>query len=91
MFAYAILRRVPNKLGGVVLLVLSVVVLYFLPFIGPTPIVKGCQFNYVAQGLFWVFVMNFVLLTYFGTCTVEYPYDLIPILSTMLYFVFFGV
>lgn len=51
LFAYAILRRVPNKLGGVVLLVVSVLILYVLPFFR-IRIIKGCQFNYVRQVLF---------------------------------------
>nr|YP_010393073.1 cytochrome b [Bactronophorus thoracites]UPX89043.1 cytochrome b [Bactronophorus thoracites]UPX89055.1 cytochrome b [Bactronophorus thoracites] len=88
LFAYAILRSVPNKLGGVVLLVLSVLVLYLLPFFRKS-VIKGSQFNYVSQALFWGFVFNFVVLSYFGTCTVEYPYDRVPLLSTIIYFVFF--
>lgn len=90
LFAYAILRRVPNKLGGVVLLVLSVVVLYGLPFFRKR-IIKGCRFNYARQVMFWVFIANFALLSYFGMCTVEHPYDKIPIISTMLYFSFFAL
>nr|UPX89091.1 cytochrome b [Bankia setacea] len=89
LFAYAILRSGPNKLGGVILLVLSVLVLYLLPFFRMS-MIKGSQFNYVSQALFWVFVANFVLLSYFGMCTVEYPYDSIPMMSTMLYFSFFA-
>nr|YP_010393145.1 cytochrome b [Neoteredo reynei]UPX89271.1 cytochrome b [Neoteredo reynei] len=88
LFAYAILRSVPNKLGGVVLLVVSVLILYVLPFFRMS-MIKGCQFNYVSQVLFWVFVANFILLSYFGTCTVEYPYDRVPMMSTVLYFVLF--
>nr|UPX89247.1 cytochrome b [Lithoredo abatanica] len=90
LFAYAILRSVPNKLGGVILLVLSVAVLYLMP-LSLVPMVKGCQFNYVAQVLFWLFVFNFVLLTYFGTCTVEYPFDQVPMVSTAFYFLFYVV
>nr|UXF59413.1 cytochrome b [Dicyathifer mannii] len=88
LFAYAILRSVPNKLGGVILLVLSVAVLYLMPLL-PVPMVKGSQFNYAAQVVFWAFIFDFVLLTYFGTCTVEYPFDLVPMIATILYFSFY--
>nr|YP_010393169.1 cytochrome b [Teredo bartschi]UPX89295.1 cytochrome b [Teredo bartschi] len=90
LFAYAILRSVPNKLGGVVLLVLSVLAFYTLPFFRKS-MIKGSRFNYVSQVMFWVFLANFALLSYFGVCTVEHPYDKIPFMSTMLYFFFFAL
>lgn len=88
LFAYRILRRVPNKLGGVVLLLSSVLVLYTLPFC-IKPKIKGTQHNYAGKILFWVFVINFFCLTSLGACSVEYPFDLAPIFCTIYYFAFF--
>nr|YP_010393157.1 cytochrome b [Nototeredo knoxi]UPX89283.1 cytochrome b [Nototeredo knoxi] len=88
LFAYSILRSVPNKLGGVVLLLSSVLVLYTLPFC-MKPKIKGTQHNYAGKILFWVFVTNFFCLTSLGACSVEYPFDLAPIFCTLYYFGFF--
>lgn len=74
LFAYAILRRVPNKLAGVVALLLSVVVLYALPYI-PKGITRGIQFDPVTQVLFWLLIRNFILLRYIGACPIEFPFD----------------
>ena len=57
LFAYAILRAVPRKIGGVVALVISVVILYFLPFfIGHK--FRRTGFYFFMKMLFWVFVVN---------------------------------
>lgn len=51
LFAYAILRRVPNKLAGVVAFLLSIAVLYVLPFV-PQGVNRGIQFDPVSQVVF---------------------------------------
>lgn len=51
LFAYTILRRVPHKLGGVLALAGSVVILYFMPFY-PKPLWRGSQYNPLAQVVF---------------------------------------
>ncbi|MBY0379668.1 MAG: hypothetical protein K2P99_04630 [Burkholderiales bacterium] len=33
LFAYAILRSIPNKLGGVLALILSIIILFAIPFL----------------------------------------------------------
>lgn len=88
LFAYAILRSVPDKLVGVCALLLSVLILYVLPFV-PQGINRGIQFDPVSQVLFWFFVRNFILLRYIGACPIEYPFDWIGIFRRVLYFVFF--
>lgn len=62
LFAYAILRSIPNKLGGVIALALSVVVLYVLPFIH----LGGCKRRRVYPAnkiIFWYFIVVVLLLT----------------------------
>jgi quinol-cytochrome oxidoreductase complex cytochrome b subunit len=62
LFAYAILRSIPSKLGGVVALAARVMVLYALPLIKFEKTIST-SFNLLYQFLFWLFCANFVLLT----------------------------
>nr|YP_010925932.1 cytochrome b [Lamproglena chinensis]WKF18929.1 cytochrome b [Lamproglena chinensis] len=87
LFAYAILRAVPNKLGGVLALVLSIAILYTLPlasFKPPTFSVKGAL-------LFWSFLNIVVLLTWIGACPVEYPFTSVGQGLSISYFMFFMI
>lgn len=88
LFAYTILRSIPHKLGGVISLGGSVILLYFLPYYSK-PIFRGCQYNPLSQFLFWLFVGNFIILTYIGMCPVEFPFELIGIVSRVVYFLFY--
>nr|YP_009734753.1 cytochrome b [Corbicula fluminea]QID04238.1 cytochrome b [Corbicula fluminea] len=88
LFAYSILRSIPNKLGGVVALLLSVVILYILPFY-PKSLVRGSQYNPMAQFVFWVFVSSFIMLTFIGSCPIEPPFVTLGLLSSFVYFSFF--
>nr|QXX99477.1 cytochrome b [Laevapex fuscus] len=77
LFAYAILRSIPSKLGGVVALVMSIFVLYFLPFFN-----KKYSFKF----MFWLLVSVFILLTWLGSCPIENPYTFLAVPCTILYF-----
>lgn len=68
----------------------SVLVLYLFPFF-PKPMQRGRQFNPFSQFLFWVFVRNFFVLTYIGACPVEYPFDTVGLIRTVVYFLFYAV
>nr|YP_009512541.1 cytochrome b [Parum colligata]AXJ93095.1 cytochrome b [Parum colligata] len=88
LFAYAILRSIPNKLGGVIALVMSILILIILPF---TFIKKmqGLQFYPVNQILFWFFIIMIILLTWIGARPVENPYIITGQILTVLYFSYF--
>ncbi len=73
IWAYAILRSVPSKLGGVVAILLGVLALLLLPILNKR--LPGCCFCPVRQVLFWTWVSNFMFLSYIGACPVEFPYD----------------
>nr|VFU78644.1 Cytochrome b oxydase [Proasellus beticus] len=90
LFAYAILRSIPNKLGGVVALLLSVLVLYIIPLsVGKT---SGSNQSYpTVQFLFWCFVGAVLMLTWIGARPVELPYVLVGQVLTISYFAFFFV
>nr|UJG45174.1 cytochrome b [Dolichopus brevipennis] len=88
LFAYAILRSIPNKLGGVIALVLSIAILFILPFTHMSKF-RGIQFYPVNQILFWFMVTIVILLTWIGARPVEDPYVLVGQLLTILYFMYF--
>jgi ubiquinol-cytochrome c reductase cytochrome b subunit len=73
LFAYTILRSIARKIGGVVALVMSVLVLYVFPFVYRHE-GRATGFYEGARGLFWLLVVNWLLLTWIGACVVEYPY-----------------
>jgi len=84
LFAYAILRCIPNKLLGVVILVLSLLVLYVLPFTKKIYVSKlGFLF------LFWLWIFNFVILTWLGGSPVESTYIFLSQVCGFLYFFIF--
>nr|UPY81535.1 cytochrome b [Exhyalanthrax sp.] len=88
LFAYAILRSIPNKLGGVIALVLSIAILAILPFYHLSKF-RGIQFYPINQVMFWIMVINVVLLTWIGARPVEDPYVLIGQILTITYFMYF--
>nr|QXM16998.1 cytochrome b [Neoneuromus fenestralis] len=87
LFAYAILRSIPNKLGGVIALVMSIAVLFFLPLIKSN--FKGIQYYPINQILFWIMVNLLILLTWIGARPVEDPYIITGQILTILYFMYF--
>ena len=90
LFAYAILRAIPNKLGGVIALVLSIVVLIVLPFTH-TSYSRSHLYKINYQILYWLFIVLFVLLTWIGSKPVEPPYISLSQLFTFLYFLYFSI
>nr|UOF70408.1 cytochrome b [Tropostreptus sigmatospinus] len=88
LFAYAILRSIPNKLGGVIALVLSVLILFMLPLMD-FKLIKSTQFHLMSQITFWSFINIFILLTWIGARPVEAPFILIGQTLTIMYFTFF--
>lgn len=88
LFAYAILRSIPNKLGGVVALLLSVLILYTLPFTHLSKI-KRTYFYPLNTLLFWSFIVTVILLTWIGARPVEEPYIFTGQVLTTLYFSYF--
>lgn len=91
LFAYAILRSIPNKLGGVIALFMSLLVLFFLPLTISLFKFRGLSFYPLNQILFWFFVRVFILLTWIGIRPVEDPYIFIGQVLTVLYFSYFVV
>nr|YP_010713931.1 cytochrome b [Plesionika lophotes]WDD39151.1 cytochrome b [Plesionika lophotes] len=88
LFAYAILRSIPNKLGGVIALVMSVAILFILPFTHKAKF-RSLTFYPLNQILFWSLISIIILLTWIGARPVEDPYILTGQILTVLYFSFY--
>nr|YP_009740821.1 cytochrome b [Sphingonotus menglaensis]QID03809.1 cytochrome b [Sphingonotus menglaensis] len=88
LFAYAILRSIPNKLGGVIALLLSVSIIMILPFYNKTKF-RGIQFYPINQIIFWIMVIVVCLLTWIGKRPVEEPYITTGQILTIMYFTYF--
>ena len=88
LFAYSILRAIPNKLGGVIALVSSILILSLL-ILFPEPLIKGIQFYPLTQHIFRIWINSAILLTWVGMKPVEYPFITIGQTLTIIYFVSF--
>nr|APX39771.1 cytochrome b [Lachnaia tristigma] len=88
LFAYAILRSIPNKLGGVIALVMSIAILYTLPFTNKKAFLSN-QFYPINKLLFWTLLAMVLLLTWIGARPVEDPFILVGQILTVAYFLYF--
>ena len=87
---YAILRSVPDKLGGVILLFASLFILVGLPWLDRSK-VKSAIFRPIYKWFFWLLVLDVLVLGYMGAAPAEGTYLLIARVATAYYFLHFLV
>ncbi|NP_943616.1 cytochrome b (mitochondrion) [Erpetoichthys calabaricus] len=90
LFAYAILRSIPNKLGGVLALLFSIIVLMFVPFLH-TAKIRTSTFRPLFKITLWILAADVMILTWIGGQPVEDPYIMIGQVASVLYFTIFLV
>jgi ubiquinol-cytochrome c reductase cytochrome b subunit len=88
LIAYAILRAIPNKLGGVVALALSVAILMVCPFL-PAGKFRGFIFYPINKLYFWCHINAVMLLTWIGARPVEDPYIVVGQVLAVTYFCYY--
>nr|UKE80582.1 cytochrome b [Diplatys flavicollis] len=88
LFAYAILRSIPSKLGGVIALVASIAILFILPYTSMS-LGVGLMFYPVNKVMFWGLISIVLLLTWIGARPVEEPYILVGQILTLFYFSYY--
>nr|APG38555.1 cytochrome b [Kaloula walteri] len=89
LFAYAILRSIPNKLGGVLALLFSILVLFLMPTLH-TSKQRSLTFRPLTKIFFWALVANTLILTWIGGQPVEDPFVMIGQTASIIYFLIFA-
>eukprot|EP01139_Manchomonas_bermudensis_P007344 Amastigsp_a180525_11.p2 type:complete len:395 gc:universal Amastigsp_a180525_11:2555-1371(-) len=87
---YAILRSIPDKLGGVLAMIGSILILLVLPVVH-TCHIRSTSFRPIFKKVFWLFLVDCALLEWIGGMPIEYPYYTIGQIATVMYFAFFLV
>jgi len=88
---YAILRTIPSKFLGFLCMMLSIVIMFFLPFLGSSQRYKAVRYHYLHKFFFFILIADFVVLGWLGGCSIEYPYLLLSRFCTFYYFFYFFV
>lgn len=88
LWVYAILRSIPNKLGGVIALLIAILILFILPITNKKT-ASSLRFYPINQILFWCLVVDWIILTWIGMRPVEDPYVTIRQWATIIYFLYY--
>nr|AKM70064.1 cytochrome b [Neothoracaphis yanonis] len=90
LFSYSILRAIPNKLGGVMALMMSILILLILPLLNNKKFLSN-KFYPINKAMFWMFIMTFLMLTWIGMKPVEHPFIMTSQIFTLMYFSYFFI
>nr|QCX29668.1 cytochrome b [Blattisocius keegani] len=89
LFNYSILRSIPNKLGGVIALMSSILILFIISLMNPIYLNKSKNNLIIWKILYFLWMWNFIYLSILGTCPIETPYNYISKFSSFMYFLFY--
>jgi quinol-cytochrome oxidoreductase complex cytochrome b subunit len=84
---YAILRSIPDKVGGIVIMGGAIIMLLIFPLINVAE-TRSPLFRPLYKFFVMFFLSNFLLLGYLGQSSTDYPFSIIGQLSTFYYFFF---
>jgi ubiquinol-cytochrome c reductase cytochrome b subunit len=87
---YAILRSIPHKAGGIIAMFFSLLVLFIIPF-NNTSEVRNTSYRPLFKVCFWLFIADFVILTWVGQKPVKDTFVFVGQVATGYYFLFFWV
>jgi ubiquinol-cytochrome c reductase cytochrome b subunit len=87
---YAILRAIPDKLGGVIAMFGAIVVLALVPWLD-TSRVRSANYRPLYRQFFWLFVAVCILLGWLGAKPAEGGYVIATRFATAWYFIHFLV
>ena len=87
---YAILRAVPDKLCGVLMMFGAIALLFALPFLDRSPVKSGA-YRPLFKKVFYLFIINFAFLGWLGKSPAEGWYIWASRLSTLYYYAYFLV
>jgi ubiquinol-cytochrome c reductase cytochrome b subunit len=89
---YAILRAIPNKIGGVIAMLAAILVFFTIPF-NNNAAIKSPRFELLRNIMFTAFVVNFLLLGHLGGCAAEQPYIMLSQFCSVFHFFYvcFGI
>lgn len=85
---YGILRSILDKTYGIIIMGISMICLFFLPYIDKSYI-KGKAFKPIHRIVFWMFVFNFIYLGFLGSQTPTYPYVEMGLICSHLHLFYF--
>ena len=88
LFFYAILRSIPGKLSGFLIMIISIIILMFLPYILRNAIIRSGAFRPAHKVFFWIFIFNCILLGWIGGIPVMDPYLGVGRFLSFFYFFF---
>lgn len=87
---YAILRSIPNKIGGVIAMFGSLLILLTIPFTNSSEI-RSTLFRPIFKVFYWLLIVSFLILGWIGQMPVDYPYTEVGVIAMVYYFFFFLV
>lgn len=85
---YAILRSIPHKAGGILAMLGAILVLFLIPFIYNSD-VRNTTYRPLFKICFWLFVSDFIILTWLGQKPVRDTFIYAGQIATAYYFLFF--